>query len=646
MFTRLNTLLARMLLGSAISLVLVVAVGLVGILLVRSLLDTLSWQDHSRGVIIQTLFLQQRLDRMRAASASLLDQPGGKLPRDYLTLHQEWRRLLDDLARSVRDNADQDERTRTLRADEEAWQQVLEEVDEEAPATDPVERARRWRQHRLRADALMERLQRQLGEFLLAEENILARRGQKAEKETRQSLFTIIATTGLAVVLTVTLSLGAARSVARPIRRLREAAGELLAGRFRTVSPAGPTEVAQLIVRFNHMALTLSERVQMLQQQEERYRTYVGAMSHLLWGTNAAGMVEGDLRSWRSFTGQSLEAIQGLGWLDAVHPDDRPGVEETWLRAVAGRSLFEVECRLRAADGSYRHFSCRGVPIDFNDGTVREWIGTCLDITERKAEQELRRAKETAEARDQAKNEFLTRMSHELRTPLNAVIGMSKMLALQSFGSLNDKQADYLHDITQSGEHLLGLVNQMLDLSAIDASRLELQTERFTPVSILSRLLATLRPLAEAKNVSVHFVPPEEGDVQSDPCRFRQVLSYLLANALKYTAGPGSITVRCSWVDAVRRDAALISEKEASALRVEVADTGIGIARAEQEGVWEQFRQAKAGRPVSQGVGLGLALARRIVESLGGIIWLESELGRGSSFTFVLPRRPPEILQV
>ena len=109
----------------------------------------------------------------------------------------------------------------------------------------------------------------------------------------------------------------------RPVARLREAAGLLMAGRYRSVAPEGPTELADLIVLFNHMALTLSERTSVLQQQEERYRTYIGSVAHILWSANACGEVVGDLPTWRAFTGQSEEAVRGMGWLEAIHPDDR-----------------------------------------------------------------------------------------------------------------------------------------------------------------------------------------------------------------------------------------------------------------------------------------------------------------------------------
>src|SRR5439155_8632206 len=134
---------------------------------------------------------------------------------------------------------------------------------------------------------------------------------------------------------------------------------------------------------------------------------------------------------------------------DAAHPEYRDRARAAWLEAVEKKEIYEIECRLRGKGGDYRPFQCRGVPVFNSDGSVREWIGTCTDITEIKERAALEQARDAAEAASRAKSEFLTRMSHELRTPLNAVIGMSRMLTAQVFGTLNAKQADYVADISR-----------------------------------------------------------------------------------------------------------------------------------------------------------------------------------------------------
>src|SRR5262249_5962016 len=220
-----------------------------------------------------------------------------------------------------------------------------------------------------------------------------------------------------------------------------------------------------------------------------------------------------------------------------------------WAAAVAAPGVFEDEFRLRDHAGQYRVFGSRGVPVFGPDGAVREWVGTCTDQTERLHQEELRRAKEAAEATSRAKSEFLTRMSHELRTPLNAVIGMSKMLATQRFGPLTAKQGDYVKDITQAGEHLLALINDILDLSKVEAGKMEVRPESVPLPDAVEALLKTLRPLAEAKGVALGHEAAAPGALRTDPARFRQVLYNLLSNAIKFTPVGGSVTVVSEWVD-------------------------------------------------------------------------------------------------
>lgn len=264
-------------------------------------------------------------------------------------------------------------------------------------------------------------------------------------------------------------------------------------------------------------------------------------------------------------------------------------------------------------------------------------------MTEREEMARLREEKEAAEDSTRAKSEFLGKMSHELRTPLNAIIGMSRLLATQRFGPLTFKQADYVNDIISAGEHLLALVNDILDLTKIESGRMELHPEGFSVSAAVNAVVSTLRPLAAPKNLPLHLqLPQPDGIIAADPARFKQILYNLLSNAIKFTP-QGSVTIRCQWIERAERGAAVVPESEADTLYIAVDDTGIGIAPENQEAVWEEFRQLpaqahKAG--AIPGTGLGLALTRWFVQNMGGTIWLESKLGAGSTFTFVLPRKP------
>jgi PAS domain S-box-containing protein len=615
-----NTLLARLLIGSAIPLVLFLAVGLVAGVVIYRLLGALSLEKHSHEVLAQALLLNRHLDAMRFAA-----EWGG--PRGSQRF------------RSARD------------AFIEAGQKLLEQVNDNHPQPEDVrailEQSRRLSalvedgKHPVEADAFFADLEQRISAFTAIEQDLLNRRRARTEQQMRQSLPVIGGAALLALILTGLLSLRAARSVTGPVDRLRHAAGLLMSGRYQSVPPAGPTEIADLIVLFNHTALTLSERNSLLQQQEERYRTYVGSVAHILWSADALGAVVGDLPTWRAYTGQGEEEVLGAGWLDAVHPSDQERVRAAWKIAVEQRSIFEHDFQIRSTSGEYRHFHCRGVPIMNGDGSVREWIGTCADTTETRQRAALEQQRDAAEAASRAKSEFLTRMSHELRTPLNAVIGMSKMLVTQRFGALNAKQLDYLTDITRAGEHLLALINDILDLSKIEAGKMEVQPDSFAASTAVQTLASTLRPLAESRRVALRLAPPaEEGQLQTDPGRFRQVLYNLLSNAIKFTPAGGAVTVAWEWIATARLDAPVIAETDASAIRLIVRDTGVGIAPEDQKAIWDEFRQVRPTTPEGQqGTGLGLALTRRLVALLGGAIGLVSALGEGSTFTVVLPRQ-------
>ena len=222
------------------------------------------------------------------------------------------------------------------------------------------------------------------------------------------------------------------------------------------------------------------------------------------------------------------------------------------------------------------------------------------------------------------KSEFLANMSHELRTPLNAIIGFSEVLAEKMFGDVNDKQAEYLQDILESGRHLLSLINDILDLSKIEAGHMELEVADFHLPSAIDNALTLVRERATRRGITLGRTIDERlGLIRGDERKVKQVLLNLLSNALKFTPEGGRIAIG-------GRLAGEVAE-------VSVADTGIGIAPADQEAVFEEFRQVGAAEKRAEGTGLGLALSRKFVELHGGKIWVQSEPGRGSTFTFTLP---------
>ena len=233
------------------------------------------------------------------------------------------------------------------------------------------------------------------------------------------------------------------------------------------------------------------------------------------------------------------------------------------------------------------------------------------------------------EAASRHKSEFLANMSHELRTPLNAIIGFSEVLSERLFGELNEKQAEYLNDIQTSGQHLLSLINDILDLSKIEAGKMELELSAFDLPTTIDNALTLVRERAGRRGIALHRTLDERlGQIHGDERKIRQVLLNLLSNAIKFTPEGGRIEVGAQAVN--------------GAIEVSVSDTGVGITPEDQQVVFEEFRQVGTADKKVEGTGLGLALSRKFIELHGGRIWVKSQVGRGSTFTFSVPRRHSE----
>jgi signal transduction histidine kinase len=256
----------------------------------------------------------------------------------------------------------------------------------------------------------------------------------------------------------------------------------------------------------------------------------------------------------------------------------------------------------------------------------RDELGS-LAVNLNRMNDELRRLYEQLEAVSRHKSEFLANMSHELRTPLNAIIGFSDLMQRQALGELNGDQLSCIDDIHDAGRDLLSLVNDILDLSKVEAGRMELELADFSLRAAIDRGLSLHAERASRAGIAlVARVEPDDVIVHADERKVHQVLSNLLSNALKFTPSAGRVDV--------------IARMEDDRLEVSVSDTGPGIALEEQDIIFEEFGQAKNGSGTThEGTGLGLPLARKLVELHGGRLWVESAVGKGSTFRFVLPAR-------
>ena len=333
-----------------------------------------------------------------------------------------------------------------------------------------------------------------------------------------------------------------------------------------------------------------------------------------------------------TLTGETLEDVMERtgDWRDNIHPEDRERVDNLdalWAPVSHG---FSAEYRRRRKDGSYVWVRDECVPLRDDAGQIIAWQGVMLDISERKrAEEELRIALEDAQAANRAKGVFLDMMSHELRTPLQATLGYSEFLLHESTGSLTAEQREDIGYIHQAGARMITLINQLLDLSRMEAGHLDLSSEPVALTDVIEAVRQDVAPQAAAKGLAVQIdlsptLPPVLGDAE----RLRQILLNLVGNAVKFT-NEGGICITAT-------------PTPTGGVEVVVKDTGMGIPAQALPHIFEEFRQVDSGLSRRYGgAGLGLAIAWKLAEQMGGSITVSSQPGVGSTFRLHLPKGQP-----
>ena len=362
-----------------------------------------------------------------------------------------------------------------------------------------------------------------------------------------------------------------------------------------------------------------------LAAQEALYRTLIEAAPQVIWVADADGQVALLNKAWHEFSGRTEAESLGTRWAEALHPEDLPDVLAKWERAYNHGETYSGECRFQAKDGSYQTFIFIGTPVRNDSGKIINWVGINTNIADRvQAEIALQEAKDAAEYANRAKSEFLATMSHELRTPLNAIIGFSEILRDEILGTLNDEQKELTLDIHTSGNHLLAMINDILDLSKIEAGKMDLQLEHFSIQEAVTEVNTIITALANKKQIQLALELNQDVTIEADKLKFKQILYNLLSNAIKFTDEGGKVTMKF--------------ETSSSALLGSVTDTGVGISPQDREKLFQPFTQLDASSTRAHGgTGLGLALTNRLIQLHGGKMWVDSEINKGSTFSFTFP---------
>ena len=369
-----------------------------------------------------------------------------------------------------------------------------------------------------------------------------------------------------------------------------------------------------------------------LRQSEESYRDIFETAPDVIFTISSKDATFTSLNpAFEKFSGWPAAEWLGKPFIKIVHPEDIPIAREMFSETLKGKNALPHELRCLIKSGEYLTTEIVGVPQIENGKIVGE-LGFARNVTERKqAEVELQRAKEAAEASTEAKSEFLANMSHEIRTPMNAVIGMTGLL-LEA--DLAQEQRDYLETIRSSGNTLLSLINDILDFSKIESGKLEMECQPFDLRDCVEDSLDLVAAKAAEKRLEVVYIfennVPEI--VIGDVTRLRQILANLLGNAVKFTE-KGEVVLAIS---------SLPQEPGKIELNFAVRDTGIGISKDRMDRLFRSFSQVDSSTTRHYGgTGLGLAISKRLVEMMGGRIWVKSEPGKGSTFQFTIIAQSP-----
>ena len=383
------------------------------------------------------------------------------------------------------------------------------------------------------------------------------------------------------------------------------------------------------------------ERTRELETSEKRFKDFAEIGSDWFWETGPDHCFKKVSKTVVALTNADLDKLYTSGRRELAHPEDIKENPEKWAAHYedldAHREFKDFEYRHIAPNGRLMHIRVSGRPFFAEDGDFLGYRGVGADVTiEKQSEAALREAKRQADEANLAKSEFLSRMSHELRTPLNGILGFAQLLELDKDENLTEEQVRFINDIRKSGDHLLELINEVLDLARIESGGLEIKLEPLDPAEVMNECLDMIRPLAEKTGIHIGNAlpmvqeagsqgsnPHDGGGVISDRVRLKQIFVNLVSNAIKYNRVNGTVTLR-------------YEEAPSGFMRISVADTGAGIANEDLNEIFQPFTRLKGNGSV-EGTGVGLSVTQKLVELLGGDVGVKSTVGEGSVFWVDIP---------
>jgi signal transduction histidine kinase len=313
--------------------------------------------------------------------------------------------------------------------------------------------------------------------------------------------------------------------------------------------------------------------------------------------------------------------------MDLLPEKEIPWIMELFEKQAKGENSLVENIPVKRKDGTVFYADINTSSVNIAGRSYN--LGMFRDVTERKRNEEMRRENERLQLANRTKNDFLSIMSHELRTPLNAIIGFSNLLINKSAGELNEKQQRYAGNVYSSGKHLLGIIDDVLDLTNAESGNMEIIIQKMSVPNAFNTSVDLIKEKAASRNVIIKKQIGHDIEyIETDPNRFRQVLNNLLDNAVKFSKPEGGTVT-------------ITAEKEGKMVKFKVSDTGIGIRDEDMWRLFQSFEQLETGISRKyEGTGLGLAISKKLVEILGGRITVESKYGEGSTFTFYLPLVP------